>query len=204
MNCAPVPTSCQSALHVGTIGMHKLSCIIDGEEVEHSFEPVFVVQAHGSANERILAGVPKSDPAVFRHLVATMHFPCYLLYLLHTPRGEGEPGRYQSQLLTWDEIGAFLSRFAGFLAKDARFDLWAHSPSERSTVVWDRHNHLFAYGATARFQVCLSELGFAPGEPKVPLPHAHNYHPQLDEDAAAVLQAFDWVHTPLRPADVQA
>jgi hypothetical protein len=49
----------------------------------------------------------------------------------------------------------------------------------------------------------LRSLGFQPGAPSADFVHAHHYHSALDADAAAVLGAFEWHHTPLEPADEQ-
>jgi hypothetical protein len=127
----------------------------------------------------------------------------HLLYVLHTPRGEGEPGRYQSPALSAGEVRAFLEKFSPFLSGDARFDLWAHSPSEGATVVWDRHNQIFAYGPLARFELILQGLGFARGRLEAPGSHQHHYRAEFDSDASLVLQAFEWTHAPLHEEDEQ-
>jgi len=179
--------------------MHKLSALRDGNWVEHSFAPVFAQNS-----QRIIAGVPGGDPVIFEQLVSQLEYPCSLLYVLHTPRGEGQPGRYQSPELQHVQLRSFIARFGSYLRSDARFDLWAYSPSERSTLVWDRHNRLFAYGAVDRFASQLRAMGFsAGGDVAIPAPHSHNYHPHFDADAAGVLQAFDWSRSPLLPEDEQ-
>lgn len=129
--------------------------------------------------------------------------PYYLLYLLHTPRGEAEPGRYQSPPLSLDELKGFLARFAAFFRADARFDLWAHSPQDDATVVWDRHNLLFGYGPVNRFAEALLSLGFTHGVPQVPVPHEHHYRSEFDHLARDVVAAFDWSVSALSPEDEQ-
>jgi len=129
--------------------------------------------------------------------------PFYLLYVLHTPRGEGAAGRYQSPAIEASDLRQFLARHARYLSADARFDLWAHSPAEGATVIWDRHDQLFAYGPLSRYEHVLKSLGFAPGKVEVPSPHQHFYRAELDGDAAGVLEAFSWFHSPLREEDEQ-
>jgi hypothetical protein len=183
--------------------MYRLGHFVNGDWTAHSFPPVFYLTQYGDSVERLVASVPAGDPAVFGHLVECLSPPCYLLYVLHTPRGEGAAGRYQSPPLTLVEIRGFLSRFGAFLSADGRYDLWAHSRDDDATVVWDRHNRIFAYGPLDAFSSRLRSLGFAQGDVTVPAPHQHSYRAEFDEMAKEVLSAFDWSHTALRPGDEQ-
>src|SRR4051812_31931898 len=115
--------------------LFKLGCLKGDIWVEHSHSPLFERD-----DSRIVATAPASDVTVFRKLTQSLEPPLFLLYILHTPRGENIPGRYQSPSLSNADMNSFLNRFSDFLASDSRFDLWAHSPAMRATVVWDRHN----------------------------------------------------------------
>lgn len=117
--------------------------------------------------------------------------------------GEGAAGRYESSELSLDEFNAGVSRFGGYLASDARFDLWAYSVAEQATVVWDRHDQLFAYGPIERFVLALQALGFQEGDAWVSFSHQHHYRPECDADAAALLAHFPWTFSPLRDEDEQ-
>jgi hypothetical protein len=182
--------------------MYKLSHLIDGRWVEHSSSAVYSIDAIGAV-PCLKAGVPSGDPAVFEQLVLVMEAPYFVLYVLHTPRGEGEAGRYQSPELSALELRAFIERFSAYLSSDARFDIWAHSPAERATVVWDRHNELFAYGPLERFAAKLRGLGFEEGPLEGSIPHQHHYRVEFDQDAAALLNHWSWSYSPLRPEDEQ-
>lgn len=127
----------------------------------------------------------------------------YLLYVLHTPRGEAPPGRYQSPEVTLAEVVGFLEKFGPFLSADARFDLWAHSPSDNATIVWDRHDQIFGYGPLDRYSSKLVSMGFAPGHPSVPTPHEHYYRVEFDDFAKEIMTAFDWSFSSLHPEDEQ-
>lgn len=182
--------------------MHKLSHLVDGEWTEHSFAPLYSLPAEGQI-ERLVAGAPGGQAEPFERLGLCLRPPYLLLYVLHTPRGEAEAGRYQSPELSTVELRAFIARFAPFLAADARFDIWLYAPAEQATVVWDRHNQIFAYGPLDRFATALSALGFNAGSCEVVGPHQHHYRPEQDENAAALLSWCDWRHSPLRPEDEQ-
>jgi hypothetical protein len=178
--------------------MHKLSWLQDGDWVEHSHPPTFARE-----QKRIVAGVPRGDPEIFARLLTSLEPPYVLLYVLHTPRGEGKPGRYQSPSTTLDQVLDFIRRFEPFLSQDARFDIWGRSASEQATVVWERHNLLYAYGPLNEFLRELRTLGFSAGKPGIPSPHAHNYRPELDSYARDLLLAFEWSWSELRPEDEQ-
>jgi hypothetical protein len=196
--CAPAPPH----FHVRP-RMHKLGHLDGGEWVAHSHAAVYQLPGAPDESQRVVAGVPGGDPEVFGRLVESLASPFHLLYVLHTPRGEGPAGRYQSPAIDGAEFRQFLAKFSGYLSGDARFDLWAHSPAENATVVWDRHNQVFAYGPLSRYELVLKGLGFAHGRVCVPSPHQHFYRAEFDSAAALVLEAFDWSHTPLREGDEQ-
>lgn len=114
-------------------------------------------------------------------------------------------GRYQSPALSGDEIDQFITRFTEYFLADGRFDLWVHSRESNATVVWDRHDKLFAYGPLAEFETALHALSFSPGEPETSLSmaHVHHYRSECDDDARAVLAALDWQYSLLKSEDVQ-
>lgn len=178
--------------------LFKLGCLKGDAWAEHSHPAHF--ESHA---DRIVATAPGGDIAVFRTLSDCLEPPLFLLYVLHTSRGEGEPGRYQSPPLSRTDLNSFLDHFSDFLTCDSRFDLWVHSQSKQATVVWDRHNLIFAYGSPRDFETCLLGLGFSQGTPSMNFKHRHHYHPTLDSSAAGVLEHFRWSYAPLRPEDEQ-
>lgn len=183
--------------------MRKLSFQLGGEWVDHSFAPIFTEQTVGADKKRLVAGVPGGDPTVFASLVDRLEPPYFLLYILHTPRGEGKAGRYQSPELNAKKLHAFLEKFAPFLSADSRYDLWAYSPSDKATVVWERHNLIYAYDLLQPFLTTLLGLGFTEGVPSIPSPHIHHYREEFDKYAAELLSAFAWQCTPLEMEDEQ-
>lgn len=183
--------------------MYKLGHFAGGRWGEHSHSPIYCLEKSGDGVEKVVATVPGGDPTVFRTLLEQLNAPLFLLYLLHTPRGEEAPGRYQSPELATADADLFLTRFARFLKSDARFDLWAHSPADKITVVWDRHNLIYTYGPSIHTVATLQSLGFREGKPFIPSPHEHHYYPDLDREAEAVLSYYDWSFSPLRPGDEQ-
>jgi hypothetical protein len=177
--------------------MYRLGYKVDDEWVPHTHKAVFDV------GDRIVAGVPYGDPTIFGALIESLTPPFHLLYVLHTPRGEAEPGRYQSPSLTLGQVRKFLDQFGAFFSADGRFDLWAYSPADDATLVWDRHNLLYGYGPLGRIAFTLASMRYMRGRPEVPAAHEHYYRAEFDHLARGVIDAFDWSHAPLQPEDEQ-
>jgi hypothetical protein len=50
-----------------------------------------------------------------------------------------------------------MAEFAEFLTEDGRHDLWLHSPRTDATLVWDRHDLIYAYGPLEQFRAVPKE-----------------------------------------------
>lgn len=72
-----------------------------------------------------------------------------------------------------------------------------------ATLVWDRHDLLYAYGDLEAYLACLQKMGFVEGDVVIPSPHEHHYQMEFDAQAAEVLRSFEWTRTPLRLEDEQ-
>lgn len=183
--------------------MYKLGHFVSGQWVEHCYAAQFEVPEDENKLQRIVVGVPNGNPAILEQLADLLTPPYFLLYILHTPRGEGNPGRYQSPALSREQLKSFLSDYAQLLSGDARFDIWVHSRADNATLVWDRHNCIYAYGDLQSYKKKLGIIGFTQGAVSIPAPHEHRYRGELDLLANEVLQAFDWIYSPLQPTDEQ-
>ena len=172
--------------------------------VEHVHPPIFARETTSAGTERLVAGLPVHQAAaIFTQLAGLTAPPYTLLYVLHAPRGEGEPGRYQSPDLDLAEFRAFMRRFGRYLAADGRHDLWVHSREANATLVWDHHNLLYAYGPLDRFAEALAARGFGPGRPSLDFEHVHHFRARFDGAAAELLARYEWLMTPLREGDYQ-
>jgi len=183
--------------------MYKLSILVGDSWLEHSHPRIFQCGNSSSGASRVETCSPSGDSLIFQRLAQCLEPPYFLLYILHTPRGEAEAGRYQSPKLSADQFRDFIDKFGAFLAADSRFDIWAYSPAANATVAWDRHNLLFAYGPQESFITTLRALGFGDGKPEVAIPHQHHYRKEMDGQASQLLAAYDWAYSPLREEDKQ-
>lgn len=135
--------------------MYKLGHLQNGNWLEHVYPAVFDLSEPAEEMQRLVAGVPNGNPTVFQRLVESLAAPYYVLYVLHTPRGDELAGRYQRPAINAVDFRKFMIDFSSYLASDARFDIWAYSSKERATIVWDRHNQIFGYGPLPRFALTL-------------------------------------------------
>lgn len=152
---------------------------------------------------KLASAAPGSDPIVVTELVKLLNAPLMLLYVLHTARSEGKVGRYQSGELSYSAFTEFMRRFGEFFKSDGRFDLWVHSPLDRATIVWDRHDLIHVYGMTDSAITAFQSLGFEPGHATLNFEHMHYYHKENDKQAGALLSALEWQWSPLQPEDEQ-
>lgn len=184
--------------------MRKLTLNSNGNELEQSPPSFFEIRTTSTGAQRIVLSVPDEHADLFRQLAEFLPPPFYVLYVLHTPRGEGEAARYQSPELSLNELNALLRKYASFISSDGRHDLWVYSPSSGRTLVWDRHNLLFAEGRPLDdVKDALVSVGFKEGLVKPLGGHFHHYRPEFDSDAASLLHELDWRRTPLCPEDEQ-
>lgn len=183
--------------------MHKMSAGTADLQCAHQHAKTFRRETTSSGGNRLVAGFRDGDAALLLQLSGNVPGPFEILYVLHTPRGEGTPGRYQSPEISREELALFLDEYGEFLGCDARVDFWLHCITTGATLVWDRHNLLYAYGPISDFEVELEAHGFSTGEPTIPSPHAHNYHQANDAVAMRVLKHWSWQRSDLRPEDWQ-
>jgi hypothetical protein len=152
---------------------------------------------------RIKFTIPLNYPSAVLDLSQSLAEPIQFLYVLHTSRGEGPLGRYQSPPLSRSEADDFLKRFSAFLVGDGRHDLWIRSATSGDFIVWDRHNDVYVYGDLEAASGRLAEMGFAPGAVPAIGRHQHHYRAEFDADARAILQVWAWRRTALQLKDEQ-
>ena len=153
--------------------------------------------------DRLRIGAEDAHLSWLWKLALPLSAPFFVLYVLHTSRCGNQLGRYESPAVAFDQVNAFMAEFGEFLTDDGRHDLWLHSPDSDATLVWDRHDLIYAYGPLEQFRAVLKE-GFQQAEvDDLPFPHVHRYHAEYDEAERKILQHFQWSHSPLLEGDKQ-
>ena len=96
---------------------------------------------------------------------------------------------------------SFLLEFREYFETDGRHHVWVMSVPESSTLVYDQHNVIYAYGPLQEFTEILNESGLQRGTVRFPSPHSHNYNPENDDAEERLLQRWEWLESPLLPDD---
>lgn len=118
---------------------------------------------------------------LLRDLSQVLSEPFFLLYVLVIPRGGSLEGRYQSDELSRAEVDMMFERFGRFWDGDGRHSIWLRSHTDDATLVYDRHNLIYAYGPLERFESVLMGLGYST-TPQLSFAfvHQHAYHEEFD------------------------
>jgi hypothetical protein len=179
----------------------KLGTVRAGEDVAFHYEPSYARQVMGGVERLVIA--PGTAPVgLLRELLPLLPEPLWVLYVLITPRSDAPAGRYQSaQPRSREEVLALLERFETYLEKDGRHNLWLAAPPA-GQLVFDRHEVIYAYGPIVEIAEKLKEKGFAEVEMiRVPVPHSHHFHEEMDVEERAMLEHWEWVTTELQETD---
>ncbi len=179
----------------------KLGTVCAGKDAPWNCPPSYARQVVGGV-ERLVIAPGASPVAMLRELLPLLPEPIWVLYVLVTPRSEAPAGRYQSATAhSREEVLALLDRFENYLACDGRHNLWLAAPPAGQFVL-DRHEVIYAYGKIAEIVARLKEKEFAEVEMiRVPVPHSHHFHEELDGDEQAMLEHWEWMCSELQETD---
>ena len=125
----------------------------------HRHRNVFERQRFSDGQERLRIGPSRGHVDLMIELVECIPEPLRLLYILVMARGRDQSGRYEAASgMSFDDTEIFLKEFADFLQSDGRHHLWVASPGF-GTIVYDRHDVLYAYGPLDKFVGVLQAKG---------------------------------------------
>ena len=153
--------------------------------------------------DRLRIGVEDGQLSWLWKLAFPLSGPFFVLYVLHTTRCGNQLGRYQSPEVQFDQVNGFMAEFCEFLTNDGRHDLWLLSPGSEATLVWDRHDLIYAYGPLEQFRALLKDGLQQADVDGPPCPHVHRYHPEYDDSERKILRYFRWSWSPLLDDDEQ-
>ena len=153
--------------------------------------------------DRLIIGPESHHIDILLSLARSLPEPFGLLYVLLTPRGKSaDPGRYQSPLpSSLEEAEFFLQRFQSYFEFDGRHHIWLVSLPASSTLVYDNHNVIYAYGPLEQFRKKLLELGLTEQPTAIPYPHGHMYFPEFDSSERDIMSYWAWQKFPLLETD---
>jgi len=182
---------------------HKLQTILDKEWVRHAYPNEFSFETMPSGGQKICITTSAGYVDLIMSLAATLPEPFFILYVLIVSRkAENQAARYQSKEISRAELQAFFERFEGFFENDGRHHIWIHSPEGSSTLVYDNHDVIYAYGTLEAFSTVLQNNGLKLVEARQPLgPHGHCYNEKFDACENDLLKFWQWKQSPLQPQD---
>jgi hypothetical protein len=180
---------------------YKFGWIPDNER-RYEYQDVFAIEKTPRL-ERLVIAPTANQVSLMIELLRVMPEPYGILYVLVVPRSEAEAGRYQAaNFKSRNETEDFLRRFKDFFENDGRHHIWIASPPSPDTLVYDRHNVIYAYGRLPEFETIALNRGLSKAEDvKFPSPHTHNYNAAFDRDEEDLLRHWPWVRSPLRDND---
>ncbi len=179
--------------------MAKLSALQGAGLLPHRYERVWWrEQTTGPA--RIVAAASEDQVETALALASVADGPLILLWVLHTPRGGSQAGRYQSPPIAAEDVRRLLREYRELFEHDGRSDLWLHAPASGITIVIDRHDLIYAYGPEQAFIDALGST-YVNRRTSIPAPHAHHYKPEFDALERRFAAALEWRISALRPED---
>lgn len=175
-----------------------------GDEAGSAFSYPGVIH-HDDASEgggRLILAPTRGHVELLSGLLECLPEPLRVLYVLVVPRGaEFSAARYEApQEFSRRDVQDLLTEFSDFFERDGRHHLWIANPGV-GTMVYDRHNLIYAYGPLDCFTQVALRHGLRIGRPEVPSPHWHAYHAEFDDTQRDLLSRFAWVQKPLRHSD---
>lgn len=171
------------------------------DEKPHDYGQVYMWENY-PAYSRLKIGAATNATELLLHLSDCLSPPFFCLYVLVIGHSESQAGRYQSPLLTdrADLVG-FLLEYKHLFESDGRHHLWVSAPEANATLIYDKHNVIYAYGLLEEFAACLQKLGYTETDFDFPYPHAHNYLPASYGKVEELLHYWEWQQFPLQEID---
>lgn len=186
-----------------TVGAYKFGSLsASGDEAPFQYANCWAVENTTGPSRLVIAPAGRYIELITR-LLAVMREPFGVLYVLLVPRAGGENGRYQSPApINFSELEMFLWQYQELFEKDARQHLWIGSADNSSLLVYDNHDVIYAYGPLADFESILRANGLTQCESVAfPVPHAHKYNVEFDEQARDIMKHWEWIRFPLQESD---
>ncbi|MGI8964975.1 MAG: hypothetical protein ACR2H1_02685 [Limisphaerales bacterium] len=177
---------------------------IQGKEwVRHTYANEFCFEKMSSGDQKICVTTSGGYVDLILSLAATLPEPFFILYVLILSRkAENQAARYQSKEVTRAELQTFFEKFEDYFDNDGRHHVWVHSPASSTTLVYDNHNVIYAYGSLETFSTVLQNNGFKLVEATQKLgPHGHCYNREFDSCENDLMKYWQWKQSPLQPQD---
>lgn len=175
----------------------KFSRFESGHFIEHRYQNTWS-REKTTGPDRLIIAPASNHIDLMVNLMEDTSGPFGFLYVLLVGFCDQPTGRYESPYaVEMREAVAFLREFTEFFENDGRHHLWVMSLKDQSTLVYDQHNQIYAYGQLDPWIQRLERLGFQMGDTSIPYPHTHGFNPKRDEFQEKLMSRWTWRHYPL-------
>ena len=173
-----------------------------GDDWQRYRYPAVFFREETTSSWRLKIAASNNGVRLMLRLAQLLRDPFAVLYVLLVPRGGSEAGRYQSAWLNREELTGVCERYADFWEQDGRHHVWLYSATDQATLVYDKHDVIYAYGPLDEFAALLEAEGFTEAdELDFPVPHCHRYHAEFDAMERELAVSVGWKHSPLQDVD---
>ena len=180
---------------------HKLSSLVGSDFIPYRYSNTWNIEKT-TGPDRLVIGPSAKQIDLMIQLATILPEPFGILYVLLISRKGNPSARYQCPYPCGRiEMESFLRKFQEFFQADGRHHLWVMSLPASSTLVYDQHDLIYAYGPLKQFGRILSKRGLEKDAVRFPVPHRHNYNPEYDEEEQRLLEHWNWRQSPLMEGD---
>jgi hypothetical protein len=157
----------------------KFSTLVGSDFVSYTYPNTWAIEKT-SGPDRLIIAPSSHQIELMTKLAQVLPEPFGILYVLVVSRRDNETGRYQCPSpCKREEMESFLYRFQEYFESDGRHHIWVASVPASATLVYDRHDVIYAYGPLEQFKKILQSEGLSESPISFPAPHSHNYNSQL-------------------------
>lgn len=178
--------------------LHKFTDIHD---TPHVYQDTYE-RSTTTGPDRLVIAPASNHVELLCLLLGLMPGPFRFLYILVVSRTLTPEGRYElDQDLSREEMTTLLMEHREFFEADGRHTLFIGSQADNAMLVYDRHNVIYAYGDLDKYSQLLVQSGFRSEDVRFPVPHAHHYHDEMDDEETRLLRGRSWIQYPLKESD---
>lgn len=182
--------------------LYKFGYLKSGNSAQFVYPNTFAVQKT-TGGDRLVIAPSAHQITLLSDLTRVLPEPFGILYVLLVPREQtNQPGRYESpEPSSRSELESFLTKFETYFESDGRHHIWVMSLPISSTLVYDNHNVIYAYGPLEKFRQIAVKHGLLEKDIQIPFPHTHNYNVESDKHEQEIMAYWNWKHFPLAESD---
>lgn len=176
---------------------YKFGTLQNNNQIPFVYQDIYGL-GKTTGSDRLIIAPSTNHIETMLDLIQVLPEPFGVLYVLLVSRCNNDIGRYQCPYpVSRKEMEIFFQGFKDYFESDARHHIWVTSLPASTTLVYDNHNVIYAYGVIEKFKTVLSKRGLRESKVEFPVPHTHNYNPEFDLEEREIIAYWDWRKFPL-------